>query len=93
MKVSFKSEFYKSMERSRAEDISESRAKSLVDKRTEYAQMIKDNFKPRIDEDKVAEVNERIEQMKAAWDKDLSKLDRAGRRVGRRSASRVSRSS
>lgn len=36
---------------------------------------------------------ERIEQMKAAWDKDLSKLDRAGRRVGRRSASRVSRSS
>lgn len=38
------------------EDISESRAKSLVDRRIEYAQMIKENFKPKVDEEKVAEV-------------------------------------
>jgi hypothetical protein len=76
VKVSFKGEFYKSMERSRAENISESRAKSLVDKRTEYAQMIKDNFKPIVDEEKAAEVAERIEQMNKRFTRAKNKFKR-----------------
>lgn len=63
VKVSFKSHFYRSMEKSRTADLSESRAKSLLDRRQEYAQLIKDNFKPSIDEEKAAEIAERIESM------------------------------
>lgn len=51
MKVSFKSQHYKSLEKSSVRDLTEdSRIKSLYEKRVEYAQMIKENFKPAVDQ-------------------------------------------
>jgi hypothetical protein len=39
--------------------------------------MIKENFKPRIDDEKVAEVNERIENMKKRFTRAKNKFQRS----------------
>lgn len=49
----------------------------MVDRRVEYAQMIKENFKPRIDEEKAAEVAERVESMKKRFTRAKNKFQRS----------------
>ncbi len=64
VKVSFKGNFYKSLEKSRMDEItSDSRFRTLLDKKTEYSRVVKEHFKPAVDQEKANEIYERIELM------------------------------